>query len=119
MINAKRKLTEVCDKACGMLRGAYARAVVAGQQRWSGADLRGKAKNYGSTYARQRHKAEKALEAAGGEVVVVEHGRLVTGVALCVDDYGNQIYLTATSLVRPLTRAQCRSITDQWGRVRG
>ena len=104
------KLTAVCDKACGMLRGAYARDVVTGQQRWSGADLRGKAKNYGSTYARQRRKAEKALEAAGGEVVAVEHGRLVTGVALCVDDYGNQVYMTAVSLVRPLTRAQCRSI---------
>ena len=104
------RLAEVCDKACGMLRGAYAQNVVTGQQRWSGADLRGKAKNYGSTYARQRHKAEKALEAAGGEVVVVEHGRLVTGVALCVDDFGNQIYMTAVSLVRPLTRKQCKSI---------
>lgn len=104
------KLAEVCDKACGMLRGAYAQNVVTGQQRWSGADLRGKAKNYGSTYARQRRKAEKALEAAGGEVVVVEHGRLVTGVALCVDDFGNQIYMTAVSLVRPLTRKQCKSI---------
>ena len=104
------KLAQVCDKACQMLRGAYAKAVVTGQQRWSGADLRGKAKNYGSTYARQRRKAEKALEAAGGEVVVVEHGRLVTGVAICVDDYGNQVYMTAVSLVRPLTRAQCKSI---------
>jgi len=113
------KLTEVCDKACGMLRGAYAKHVVTGQQRWSGADLRGKAARYGSTYARQRRKAKKALKAAGGVVVAVEHGRLRTGVALCVDDYGNQIYMTADSLVRPLTRAQCRSITDQWGRVRG
>jgi hypothetical protein len=104
------KLAEVCDKACGMLRGAYAQDVVTGQQRWSGADLRGKAARYASTYARQRRKAEKALEAAGGEVVAVEHGRLVTGVALCVDDYGNQVYMTAVSLVRPLTRAQCRSI---------
>jgi hypothetical protein len=104
------KLAQVCDKACGMLRGAYARDVVTGQQRWSGADLRGKAKNYGSRYGRQRRKAEKALEAAGGEVVAVEHGRLVTGVAICVDDYGNQVYMTAVSLVRPLTRAQCKSI---------
>ncbi len=104
------KLTAVCDKACEMLRGAYAQAVVTGQQRWSGADLRGKAARYGSTYAKQRRKAKKALKAAGGEVVVVEHGRLVTGVALCVDDFGNQVYMTAVSLVRPLTRAQCKSI---------
>jgi len=104
------RLAEVCDKACGMLRGAYAQNVVTGQQRWSGADLRGKAKRYGSSYGRQRRKAEKALEAAGGEVVAVEHGRLVTGVALCVDDFGNQIYMTAVSLVRPLTRKQCKSI---------
>ncbi len=104
------QLTEVCDKACQMLRGAYAQNVVTGQQRWSGADLRGKAKRYGSSYGRQRRKAEKALEAAGGEVVAVEHGRLVTGVALCVDDYGNQIYSTSVALVRPLTRAQCKSI---------
>ncbi len=104
------KLTAVCDKACEMLRGAYAKHVVTGQQRWSGADLRGKAKNYGSSYGRQRRKALKALEAAGGEVVAVEHGRLVTGVELCVDDFGNQVYMTAVSLVRPLTRAQCKSI---------
>ena len=104
------RLTEVCDKACAVLRGAYARAVVTGQQRWSGADLRGKAARYGSSYARQRRKAKKALGAAGGVVVAVEHGRLVTGVALCVDDFGNQIYATADSLVRPLTRAQCRSL---------
>jgi len=106
----KTKLSEVCDKACGLLRGAYARDVVTGQQRWSGADLRGKAARYGATYARQRRKALKALEAAGGEVVAVEHGRLVTGVELCVDDFGNQVYMTAVSLVRPLTRAQCKSI---------
>jgi hypothetical protein len=104
------KLTQVCDKACGMLRGAYAQAVVTGQQRWSGADIRGKAAYYGSTYARQRRKAKKALKAAGGEVVAVEHGRLVTAVALCVDDFGNQVYMTADSFVRPLTRAQCKSI---------
>ena len=107
---ATTKLTDVCDKACGMLRGAYARAVVAGQQRWSGADLRGKAKRYGSTYARQRRKARKALKAAGGVVVAVEHGRLRTAVEICVDDYGNQVYLTSVGPVRPLTRAQCRSI---------
>lgn len=104
------KLAEVCDKACEMLRGAYAKAVVMGEQRWSGADIRGKAARYGSTYARQRRKARKALKAAGGEVVAVEHGRLRTAVEICVDDFGNQIYLTADSLVRPLTRAQCKSI---------
>ena len=104
------KLTEVCGKACEMLRGAYARDVVTGQQRWSGADLRGKAARYGSTYARQRRKAKKALKAAGGVVVAVEHGRLRTAVEICVDDYGNQIYLTSVGPVRPLTRAQCKSI---------
>ena len=104
------KLAEVCDKACEMLRGAYARDVVTGQQRWSGADLRGKAARYGSTYAKQRRKARKALKAAGGVVVAVEHGRLRTAVEICVDDFGNQVYMTAVSLVRPLTRAQCKSI---------
>ena len=104
------KLTAVCDKACEMLRGAYARDVVTGQQRWSGADLRGKAARYGSTYAKQRRKARKALKAAGGVVVAVEHGRLRTAVEICVDDYGNQVYLTSVGPVRPLTRAQCKSI---------
>ena len=104
------KLTEVCDKACSILRGAYAKAVVTGQQRWSGADLRGKAARYAHRYARQRRKARQALQAAGGVVVAVEHGRLRTAVAICVDDYGNQVYMTSVGPVRPLTRAQCKSI---------
>jgi hypothetical protein len=110
MINAKRKLAEVCAKACASLRGQYAKAVVTGQQRWSGADLRGRAAFYGSWYSRQRLKAARALEAAGGEVLAVEHGRLRTAIELCVDDFGTQIYFTGDRLVRPLTRKQCKTL---------
>lgn len=52
--------------AAASLRGQYARDVVSGRQRWSGSDLRGKARKYGYSYSVQRRKARAALFAAGG-----------------------------------------------------
>ena len=63
-----------------IIADACARRVILGLQRWSGADLRGRARDYGAGYARQRSAARRALEAAGGTVVAHgPHGRPVTG----------------------------------------
>lgn len=61
-------------------RARYARAVLIGWQRWSGADLKGLAKTrFGAAYAAQRDNAARALAAAGGAVIATApHGRLVT-----------------------------------------
>ncbi len=79
-------------------RGGYTGDVIGGSQRWSGADLRGKAKRFGGSYARQRVRASRALAAAGGCIVAVDHGRLVTAVRAGMDDFGNAIYRTTEGL---------------------
>lgn len=86
-------------------RSRYALDVIDGGQRWSGADLKGKAKKYGYSYARQRTRASQCLHAAGGTVVAIENGLLVTAVAIGQDDYGNAIYQT-TEGVRVQRTAQ-------------
>lgn len=75
-------------------RSRYALDVVDGGQLWSGADLKGKARKYGASYARQRARASQALYEAGGEVIAIEHGLLVTAVQTGMDCYGNAIYQT-------------------------
>ena len=76
--------------AAASLRGQYARDVVTGRQRWSGSDLRGKARKYGRSYYIQRAKARAALYRAGGCVIAIDHGLNVSAVAI-----GDDIYLTA------------------------
>lgn len=63
-------------------RARYARDVIRGRQRWSGADLRGLAKTrFGPAYAAQRDNALRALERAGGAVIsIAPHGLLITAV---------------------------------------
>ena len=73
--------------AAASLRGQYARDCVTGRQRWSGSDLRGKAREYGHTYATQRRKARAALAAAGGVIIAIDHGLLVSAVAIDADSY--------------------------------
>lgn len=74
-------------------RAHYARDVLSGYQRWSGADIKGKARRFGAGYARQRSKAASALLKAGGCIVAERRtGRLRTAALLCVDDYGTEIY---------------------------
>lgn len=87
------KYEEVVRNACAMLKGEYAKAVVQGKQRWSGADLKGKAKSYGYTYYAQRQKAKRALFEAGGCIIAVEHGLLVTAVKVA-----DGVYETARGL---------------------
>jgi hypothetical protein len=82
-------LDTILAAAAASLRGQYARDVVTGRQRWSGSDLKGKARKYGYTYARQRAKARAALAAAGGCIIAIDHGLNVSAVAI-----GDDIYLT-------------------------
>jgi len=105
-----RKLREVISFAVEDLRGAYAANVVRGRQRWSGADLQGKARKFGASYARQRRKARAALEMAGGDVIATEHGRLRTAVQVCVDDYGREVYATHAGYAVVHTASQCKHI---------
>ena len=73
--------------ATASLRGQYARDVVTGQQRWSGGDLRGKARKYGYSYSVQRRKARAALFAAGGVIIAIDHGLNVSAVRIDADTY--------------------------------
>ena len=76
----------VIDAAIAQLnpRARYARDVIRGRQKWSGADLRGLAKTrFGAAYAAQRHNALRALERAGGTVIsIAPSGKRVTALAL-------------------------------------
>ena len=83
-------LSTIIAAAAASLRGQYARDCVTGAQRWSGADLKGKARKFGHTYAVQRAKARAALYRAGGVIIAIDHGLRVSAVAL-----GDDIYLTA------------------------
>ena len=46
-------------------RGDYQRSLILGRARWSGADLRGKASQYGAQYKRSRTTLRSRLRAAG------------------------------------------------------
>ena len=92
-------------------RAAYARDVIAGAQRWSGADLQGKAKRYGAGYAKQRRRAYRALDEAGGLVLSVQNGRLVTAVEVGQDDHGNAVYATLRGPAVQHTARQARVLS--------
>ena len=80
-------IESIIAAAAASLRGQYARDVVAGRQRWSGSDLRGKARRYGYSYSVQRAKAHAALRAAGGVIIAIDHGLLVSAVQIDADTY--------------------------------
>jgi hypothetical protein len=82
-------------------RAGYAHDVLTGHQAWSGADLRGIARRYGAEYARQRRHAATALAAAGGIIIATERGRLLTAAPQCIDDFGNQVFVTRRGLAMP------------------
>ena len=88
-------------------RARYARDVIRGHQRWSGADLRGLAKTrFGASYAEQRDNALRALERAGGTVIsIAPHGKRVTAIPV-----GDGYYETASGRVwcRPCGYAHYR-----------
>lgn len=98
-------LQTILTLACASLppRARYARDVIEGYQRWSGSDLRGKARKYGAGYARQRTRARTALFAAGGMILAVDRGRHVTAVPVGTDDYGNAVYATPSGTAVQVT----------------
>jgi hypothetical protein len=80
-------LNTIIAAAAASLRGQYARDVVSGRQRWSGSDLRGKARKYGRSYYVQRRKARAALFAAGGVIIAIDHGLNVSAVRIDAGSY--------------------------------
>ena len=73
-------------------RAHYADDVLSGHQRWSGADIKGKARRFGASYAEQRKRAARYLRAAGGMLCYVgPHHRLCACVIVGMDDYGNAL----------------------------
>ena len=90
-------------------RAQYARDVLFGHHRWSGADLRGKAASFGAKYAQQRRNAEAALRKAGGVVIQVNRGLRVTAVPIGQDDFGAALFAT-TAGVAIAGRKSCRLV---------
>ena len=90
------RIKTIASAACEKLgaRARYARAVIYGRQRWSGADIRGKARKWSAGYAIQRRRAYAALRAAGGSVIPTKNGLLKTAVIIGDDGYGNAVYET-------------------------
>jgi len=113
MIKIKtNKLGTVISAAIAALnpRANYAADTIVGIQRWSGADLKGKAKKYSDSYAVQRSKAGAALTKAGGRVVAINNGLRVTAVQVGVDDYGNVIFDTLEGLAVQASAARAKLI---------
>ena len=108
-----KNMQRVIEEAGELLnpRAGYARDVLRGWQRWSGADLQGRAKKFGASYAQQRGKAAGALREAGGAIIPVEHGFLVTGVYVGADDFGAAVYHTTVG-VAVTARKWCRVVRD-------
>ena len=103
-------LQSILAAAAANLRGQYARDVVSGRQRWSGGDLKGKARKYGYSYIVQRRKARAALFAAGGVIIAIDHGLNVSAVQI-----GDDIYLTARGVaMRCGTRYRIDATITEW-----
>lgn len=105
-------LQTVITIACAGLpdRAMYARDVIYGYQRWSGADLRGKAKKFGASYARQRSRARTALFAAGGCIVAIDRGLHVTAVRVGTDARGRAIYATTRGVAVQVSADRARLV---------
>jgi hypothetical protein len=88
-------IESIIAAAAATLRGQYAQDVVNGRQRWSGSDLKGKARKYGASYAIQRRKARAALFAVGGCIIAIDHGLNVSAVCIDANSY-ETIYGIAT-----------------------
>lgn len=67
------------DQLLQFAHGTYQRALLLGQARWSGADLRGRAARYGGRYAASRANLRARLEKFGYEVVEIrgDHNRRI------------------------------------------
>lgn len=53
------------ETAAALARGRYQRALLDGDARWSGADLRGRARDYSARYAASRDSLVARMRAAG------------------------------------------------------
>lgn len=105
-----KRLNSIVARACAILpaRCRYARAVIRGNQAWSGADLRGAARRWGSGYARQRSVARAALFDAGGCIVALRRtGGLVTACYVGMDDAGNALYETDAGVISSVNLRGC------------
>ena len=97
-------LYQTQTSACRLFRSLYPRAseyacdVIMGLRAWSGADLQGKAKKYGRSYAVQRNRAAECFDICNG-VRVRANRRIVSAVYLCMDDYGNAVYQSTIGIV--------------------
>lgn len=72
---------DAMNAALRCARGHYQEALLHGEALWSGADLKGKAKQYGVSYHRSRENLLARLEAAGLQPVTLylnrQHNRRV------------------------------------------
>lgn len=107
-MNAAQIVNRVTARAVTMMRAnaTYGIAVLQGRQNWSGSDLEGKAARYSSKYARTRATAARCLRRAGGSVLAVDHGKQLSAVRVCTDDFGNEVYATRRGYAWPNSRAQ-------------
>jgi hypothetical protein len=71
--------TALLTKLASCARGCYQRALLAGDEAWSGAGLQGKARSYGRFYQRSRENLVRRIRSAG--ILVIEerhaHGKRV------------------------------------------
>lgn len=79
------------ERAIQAAAGRYQAALINGQEAWSGATLRGKAKEYGSRYKMSRNSLLSRLRQAGVQAAIVRGPRgkliLVIGGPPQVADY--------------------------------
>lgn len=98
MKHRQSQLSRVIESARDALlrdhpRASYADDVLGGHRAWSGADLRGKARKFAGSYARQRMRAAQYLRDAGGAIGYVgRYGKACAVVCVGMDDFGSAIY---------------------------
>lgn len=51
--------------AFSLCKGSYQQSLIEGQSRWSGSDLKGKAKKFGAKYSRSRNRLVQRMADAG------------------------------------------------------
>lgn len=93
MTEFDQTLANALTRLSSITRSDYAKDVLYGRQRWSGNDLRGKARKYGAGYAQRRRYASQAWFEAGGCIVGRRcDGLLISAVAVGQDDFGNALF---------------------------
>ena len=61
-----------------LCKGSYQRALVLGNETWSGSSLTGRARNYGGHYARSRRNLLARIESSGlGYLTIGERGKII------------------------------------------